>query len=80
MYSKHHNPHGTLIRKDVMSRVCDICGKHTVSGNSVSHAKNRTRRVWKPNIKKVKTAIEGTTLTLKICTRCLKSGFITKKV
>ncbi|MDR1104864.1 MAG: 50S ribosomal protein L28, partial [Treponema sp.] len=25
-----------------MSRTCDICGKHTVTGNSVSHAKNHT--------------------------------------
>ncbi|MDR1108430.1 MAG: 50S ribosomal protein L28 [Spirochaetaceae bacterium] len=63
-----------------MSRTCDICGKHTITGNSVSHAKNHTRRTWKPNLKKVKTEIEGTTLTLKICTRCLKSDFITKKV
>jgi large subunit ribosomal protein L28 len=63
-----------------MSRTCDLCGKHTVTGNSVSHAKNRTRRVWKPNIKKVKTEIGGTTVTLKLCTRCIKSGFITKKV
>jgi large subunit ribosomal protein L28 len=46
----------------------------------VSHAKNHTRRTWRPNIKKIKTEIEGTTLTLKICTRCLKSGFVTRKV
>jgi large subunit ribosomal protein L28 len=51
-----------------------------MTGNSVSHAKNRTRRTWKPNLVKVKTEIEGTTLTLKICTRCLKSDIITKKV
>ncbi|MDR0382783.1 MAG: 50S ribosomal protein L28 [Spirochaetaceae bacterium] len=63
-----------------MSRTCDICGKHTVTGNKVSHAKNRTRRTWRPNIKKIKTEIDGTTLTLKICTRCLKSGFVTRKI
>jgi large subunit ribosomal protein L28 len=63
-----------------MSRTCDICGKHTVTGNTVSHAKNKVRRVWKPNLKKVKTQIDGTTVTVKICTRCLKSDFITKKV
>ncbi|MDR1256268.1 MAG: 50S ribosomal protein L28, partial [Spirochaetaceae bacterium] len=44
------------------------------------HAKNRTRRTWRPNIKKIKTEIDGTTLTLKICTRCLKSGFVTRKI
>jgi large subunit ribosomal protein L28 len=63
-----------------MSRVCDICGKHTITGNKVSHAKNRTRRVWKPNLVKVKTVVGGTTVTLKICTRCLRSDVITKKV
>jgi large subunit ribosomal protein L28 len=51
-----------------------------MSGNTVSHAKNRVRRVWKPNLKKVKTQIDGTTVTLKICARCLKSDYITKKV
>ena len=63
-----------------MSRTCQICGKRTITGNSVSHAKNRTRRVWKPNLKKVKTEIQGTTLTVKICARCLRSDYITKKV
>jgi large subunit ribosomal protein L28 len=63
-----------------MSRICDICGKHTVTGNTVSHAKNHSRRTWKPNLVKVKTEIGGTTVTLKLCARCLKSDYITKKV
>jgi large subunit ribosomal protein L28 len=63
-----------------MSRVCDICGKHTATGNKVSHAKNHTRRTWKPNLVKVKTEVDGTTGTVKVCTRCLRSGFIAKKV
>jgi len=36
--------------------------------------------VWKPNLVKVKTEIAGTTMTLKMCTRCLRSGYVTKKV
>ena len=63
-----------------MSRICEICGKQTITGNNVSHAKNRTRRTWKPNLVKVKTELKGTTLTLKICARCLKSDYIAKKV
>ncbi|MDR2096801.1 MAG: 50S ribosomal protein L28 [Treponema sp.] len=63
-----------------MSRTCDICGKHTITGNSVSHSKNHTRRTWKPNIIKVKTQVNGTTVTLKVCARCLKSDKIVKKV
>jgi large subunit ribosomal protein L28 len=52
-----------------MSRTCDICGKHTITGNKVSHAKNKTRRTWLPNLRKVKTEIDGTTVTLKLCSR-----------
>jgi large subunit ribosomal protein L28 len=63
-----------------MSRVCEICGKGPLSGNKVSHAKNRTRRVWRPNLLKVKTEIGGTTMTVKVCARCLKSDRIVKKV
>ncbi|MBO4404427.1 MAG: 50S ribosomal protein L28 [Treponema sp.] len=63
-----------------MSRTCDVCGKHPIHGNKVSNSYNHTRRQWKPNLVKVKTTIGGTTLTLKVCTHCLRSGFITKKV
>jgi large subunit ribosomal protein L28 len=69
-----------LVRKEIMSRTCDICGKHTVTGNKVSHAKNHTRRTWKPNLIKVKTEMDGTAMKLKICARCLKSDYISKKV
>ncbi len=33
-----------------MSRVCQVTGKGPVSGNNVSHAKNRTRRRFLPNL------------------------------
>jgi len=33
-----------------MSRVCQVTGKRPVSGNNVSHAKNRTRRRFLPNL------------------------------
>ena len=35
-----------------MSQVCEITGKRPMSGNNVSHAKNRTRRRFIPNLKK----------------------------
>lgn len=63
-----------------MARRCELCGKGTVAGNNVSHAHNTTRRVFKPNIVKVKTVLEGTTKTIKVCTRCLRSGKVVKKV
>ncbi len=63
-----------------MSRTCDVCGKHPIHGNRVSKSYNHIRRQWKPNLLKIKTEIDGTTRTLKICTQCLRSGFITKKI
>ncbi|MCQ2603834.1 MAG: 50S ribosomal protein L28 [Spirochaetia bacterium] len=61
-----------------MARRCDICGKGVMVGNNVSHAQNKTKRVWKPNLVKVRSIICGRVMTLKICTSCLKKGFITK--
>ena len=34
----------------IMARVCQVTGKRPVSGNNVSHAKNRTRRRFLPNL------------------------------
>ena len=33
-----------------MANICSVTGKKRVSGNNVSHAKNRTKRVFCPNI------------------------------
>ena len=33
-----------------MARVCQVTGKHTVAGNNVSHAHNKTRRRFLPNL------------------------------
>ncbi len=63
-----------------MARRCEVCGKGTIFGNTVSHAKNRTRRTWFPNILEVKTKVEGSVKTVKICTRCLKAGKVVKYV
>lgn len=63
-----------------MSRTCDICGKSTMHGNKVSKSYHHTRRTWRPNLVKVKTVLEGRTMTLRICTQCLRSDYIVKKV
>lgn len=63
-----------------MSRMCDVCGKAPMSGNKVSKSKIHTRRTWRPNLLKVKAQFGGTVRTINVCTRCLKSGFVDKKV
>ncbi len=63
-----------------MSRVCDVCGKGPVVGNSVSHANNKTKKVWYPNLQKMRiiNPKTGTAQRAKVCTRCLRSGFVKK--
>ncbi len=42
-----------------MAKVCEICGKGPVFGHNVSHANNKTRKVWHPNLHKVKAIKRG---------------------
>ena len=37
-----------------MSKICEISGKKPMSGNNVSHANNRTKRRFIPNLQNVK--------------------------
>ena len=61
-----------------MSQRCEVCDKGPMFGNNVSHANNKTRRRWNPNLKKLKVVIKGSVKTMKVCTRCLKSGKVAK--
>ncbi len=57
---------------------CSICGKGVVFGAQVSHSHRSTNRMWKPNIRKVKVNDNGTHKTVAVCTRCLRSGKVTR--
>lgn len=63
-----------------MSRVCDICGKGPVVGCRVSHANNKTKRVWYPNLQKIRVidGKSGAVKKMRVCTRCIRSGSVTK--
>jgi len=63
-----------------MARVCDICGKKPMVGNNVSHAHNKTKRRFLPNLQKVRVIIDGKVKRITICTRCLKSEKVKKAV
>jgi len=63
-----------------MAKVCEVCGKKPVTGNNVSHAHNKTRRVWNPNLQNVRAVQNGQVRSMKVCTRCIRSGKITKAV
>jgi large subunit ribosomal protein L28 len=61
-----------------MSKVCDICGKKPILGYNVSHAHNKTRSRWYPNLQRVRAVKEGRTTRMRVCTSCLRSGLVTK--
>jgi large subunit ribosomal protein L28 len=62
-----------------MARVCYICGKTPGTGNTVSHANNKARRRWLPNLQTVKIIdAEGHRRRVRVCTRCISAGKITK--
>ncbi|MCD6527362.1 MAG: 50S ribosomal protein L28 [Desulfuromonas sp.] len=61
-----------------MSRTCEICGKKPVTGNNVSHAHNKTRKTWYPNLQKVRAVKNGNVQSMKVCTRCIRSGAVVK--
>ncbi|MDY0300625.1 MAG: 50S ribosomal protein L28 [Trichlorobacter sp.] len=61
-----------------MSRKCEVCGKGPGTGNNVSHANNKTRTTWYPNLQSVRSVKNGTVRRIKACTRCIRSGAVTK--
>ena len=61
-----------------MARTCDVCGKGPSVGNNVSHANNRTKRLWRPNLQRVHANVNGTIRRILACTRCIRSGKVVK--
>jgi large subunit ribosomal protein L28 len=75
-----------------MSRVCDVCGKGPLAGTSIarrgkpkkqggggSRVVKRTKRTQRPNLQTVRTVIDGRPRTLRVCTKCLKAGKVTRR-
>ena len=61
-----------------MARVCEICGKGPRSGHRVSHAHNLTKRRWYPNLQRVHVVLKGVRRRIRVCTRCIRSGKVSK--
>jgi large subunit ribosomal protein L28 len=34
-----------------MAKYCEVCGKGTISGHSITHADRKIKRTWKPNVR-----------------------------
>jgi large subunit ribosomal protein L28 len=62
-----------------MARVCYVCAKGPAAGNKVSHANNKTRRRWLPNLQTVKIVdADGERRRVRVCTSCISAGKIRK--
>ena len=58
-----------------MAKVCQVTGKGVLTGNNVSHANNRTRRRWLPNLheRRFWVASENRWVKLKVSTNALRT-------
>ncbi len=58
-----------------MARRCELTGKGTLVGNNVSHANNKTKRIYRPNLQSVSLASDalGNAYSLKISMNALRS-------
>ena len=61
---------------------CEICNKSVSYGNKLSitrsHISKRTTRTWKPNLRTVKTMVDGQPKKIQVCAKCLRSGKVQK--
>ncbi|OGH50525.1 MAG: 50S ribosomal protein L28 [Candidatus Levybacteria bacterium RIFCSPLOWO2_12_FULL_37_14] len=53
---------------------CQNCGKGSMYGHKVSHAKNRTKRLFRPNLHPMRLTVNGATKRVKLCTKCLRTA------
>ena len=57
-----------------MSRMCQISGKRVLVGNNVSHANNKTKKRFLPNLRTVRIKLEdGTSKKIKIAASTLRT-------
>ncbi len=61
-----------------MAKYCEVCNKGIVSGNTVSHSNRKSRRTWSPNVQRVRAVVDGAPKRMYVCTRCLRSGKVSR--
>ena len=61
-----------------MPAQCAICSKQRRVANNVSHSNIKTKSIQRPNLRRVHVKLNGSNTHIKVCTRCLRSGLVTK--
>jgi len=60
--------------------ICYVCGKKRMVGNNVSHSNKKTKRIFKPNLQKIKIMTDKGPKKTYVCTRCIRSGLVKKVI
>ncbi len=76
-----------------MAQKCDVCGKKPATGNRVSQrgkpkylggngrkTTGITRRLFRPNLQKIRVQQGGGVVTKRVCTACIRAGRVQKAV
>ncbi|MCK4264963.1 50S ribosomal protein L28 [Candidatus Babeliales bacterium] len=65
-----------------MANICLVCDKRPGFGQNVSHANNKTKRIFYPNVHKINFRFKGQRSIKRgaVCTKCMKSGKIEKVI
>ena len=61
-----------------MAYQCEICAKKRLVGNNISHSNIKTKTTQRPNLQRVHAIVDGVRKHIRVCTRCLRSGLVTK--
>jgi len=69
-----------------MATQCAVCGKGAQFGRNIRHIHSgswalrapRTQRIYKPNLQTVHTLVKGAPAKLKVCTKCIKAGKVSR--
>ncbi|PLX67671.1 MAG: 50S ribosomal protein L28 [Denitrovibrio sp.] len=61
-----------------MAKRCEVCGKGPMFGHQISHAHNVSRRVFYPNVHRIRVVEQGAVVRKKVCTKCMKAGKVQK--
>lgn len=63
-----------------MSRICTLCGKSPITGHQISKSIRHTKRRWMPNLQRVRVQTEEGTKRIRVCTKCIRSGKVSKVI
>ena len=61
-----------------MPRKCQVSGVGPITGNNISHAHNKTKRRFLPNLQKIRVQTDEGVKRMKVCTSCIQANKIQK--